>query len=167
MLTDAGTSRERAAAIAGLIGLSVVAGRVLVGRLFDWLFAPRVAAVVLVLTTIGWWPLAEGTPGGSYIAAIAIGFSVGAEIDILSYLTARYFGVAAYGRVYGVLYGAMLIGSASSSFWVGAAYDHFGSYRPALVAATVIMAIATSLLVALPRFEGEQGESRPGGGLLR
>ena len=46
-------------------------------------------------------------PGGKWsltttsVRSVAAGFVNGAEIDLLSYMTVRYFGIRHYGRIFG------------------------------------------------------------------
>lgn len=38
------------------------------------------------------------------MTALLIGLSLGAEVDMISFLTSRYFGMKSYGRIYAVIY---------------------------------------------------------------
>ncbi len=58
-------------------------------------------------------------PGFVLPAALLIGLSIGAEGDVTSYLTARYFGLRHYGRVYGCFYAVSAIGLGTSPLAIG------------------------------------------------
>lgn len=56
--------------------------------------------------------LAVGGTGLAVPGALIIGLSLGAEVDLMAFLTGRYFPRAVYGQTYGALYALVLIGSA-------------------------------------------------------
>jgi predicted MFS family arabinose efflux permease len=152
LLTDQGVGRLAAASTAGIIGIAVISGRLIVGALVDYLFAPRVAAVTLVLSGFGVVGMALAGPLLAPLAAFALGFAVGAEVDLMGYLCARYFGLASYGRIYGLLYGAFILGTGISPLWVGLMFDHFGTYKPALGVSVVLLALVVIWYCTLPDF---------------
>ena len=57
------------------------------------------------------------------MVAIALGLAVGAEIDIVAYLTTRYFGFRRYGVIYGWLYGMFIFGTGVGPPLMGAVFD--------------------------------------------
>src|SRR3546814_8111286 len=108
MLTDVGISPLAAAGLQSLFGISVIVGRLSVGAAVDYFFAPYVAAISMFFTVCGILALAIGGLAWAPIFAIAIGFVLGAEGDLIAYFTARYFGLAGYGQRYGMFYGSYL-----------------------------------------------------------
>src|SRR5262249_34315684 len=60
MLIDAGYPAPRAAQMASLLGLSLVTGRLLTGIAMDYVFAPRLAVVLMVVSAAGFATLALG-----------------------------------------------------------------------------------------------------------
>ncbi len=152
LLRDAGMDVAHAARIAALIGLGVILGRLGIGWVIDHLFAPFVAASIFAVTAGGCALLAYRGLDVAPLAAFLIGFSLGAEVDVLAYLTARYFGLRHYGFLYATLYAFFWIGAALGPAIAGELYDHFGNYQLALrviVGALLLGAIATA---SLPRF---------------
>lgn len=158
-LADEGVPPATAGAIAGLGGFSLIVGRVLTGWLIDRAFAPYVAAGMMAISAvcIGVMGLL-GAPAG-WLGAVAIGLSIGAELDLIGYLTARYFGMRAYGRIYGLLYAAVLFGSAMSPLAYGRVSDVTGGYALALFGAAAVLALAAILFLTLRRFP--EGEAQP------
>ena len=156
MLTDAGMPAVEAAGIQARLGLAVIVGRLTVGAAVDQFFAPRVAALSLCLTVAGIVALAIAGPSVAPLSAFAIGFALGAEVDLIGYLTVRYFGLAHYGRRYGVLYGAFILGTGFSPLLISSIAEHFGGYRPALWTCGSLVTIAALLLVTAPRFVTSQ-----------
>jgi MFS family permease len=151
-LADAGVAPAKAAAVASLGGVALIVGRVLTGWLIDHAFAPWVAAGMMAASAacIGALGLI-GAPAG-WLGAVAIGLSIGAELDLIGYLTARYFGMRAYGRIYGLLYAAVLVGSALSPLAYGRVADLTGGYAPALFGGAAVLLLAALLFLTLRRF---------------
>ena len=77
------------------------------------------------------------------------------EIDLTSYLTARYLGVKHYGLLYGILYIVVAIGGGFGPTLFGLAYDRMGSYSQILAvsaAGAVVSGLLLLTLGAYPRF---------------
>ena len=128
ILLDVGFTASAAVKIAGVIGIAVVLGRLLVGFAVDRIFAPRVAIAILIACISGVLALAFLGTAAAVPAAFVIGFSVGAEVDLMGYLVARYFGIQAYGQIYGRQYSTFLIATGLSPVILGAVRDATGSY---------------------------------------
>ena len=73
-----------------------------------------------------------------------VGVQQGAEIDLFAYFTAKRFGVARYGRVYGWLIAFGWIGNAVGILTFGWLFVAFGSYAvpEAIGAALLLMGAA-------------------------
>jgi MFS transporter, OFA family, oxalate/formate antiporter len=152
MLTDAGIDLARAAWIQGVLGIAVIVGRLAIGLLVDHFFAPRLAALTLSLTALGMLLLATAGTALSVPAAFAIGFALGAEVDLIGYLTARYFGLTWYGRLYGALYGAFVLGTGLSPVLIAGLQAIHGSYALPLYGCASLVAAAVVLFATAPAF---------------
>jgi MFS family permease len=156
LLGDAGLSSGEAAAGVTVLGLSLVAGRLLGGPLLDRFHAPHVAAAFVALATLGLLLLATGAEGAGLYAAVAlIGLGVGAEFDFMSYLVSRYLGLASYGRAYGFTYGAFQIGCAIGPVLLGRMYDANGNYAAALLIVAGATSTAALILALLPPYPSD------------
>lgn len=155
MLTDQGIEIATAAALQSNLGIAVIVGRIAVGALVDRYFAPYVAAVMVLATALALTALAVMGPTVAGPAAFAIGFALGAEVDLIGYLTARYFGLASYGRLYGVLYGAFVLGTGLSPLMIARLQANSGNYESALWTCAGLIAVAALLFATSPRFPGE------------
>ncbi|ODV42430.1 hypothetical protein AWV79_27120 [Cupriavidus sp. UYMMa02A] len=80
----------------------------------------------------------------------------GAESDLLAILASRYFGMQAFGRVYGWLYAAFMIGSAVGPLFLGMLFDKNGNYQNALVLCAIGLALSVILMFMLPAFPGKE-----------
>ena len=153
ILLEVGFTTKTAAKIAGVIGIAVVLGRLLVGFAVDRIFAPRVAIAILFACISGVLALALFGSAVAVPAAFVIGFSVGAEVDLIGYLVARYFGIHAYGQIYGRQYSTFLIATGLSPVILGAIRDATGSYTASLFTAAACMIVSATLFAKLPKFD--------------
>jgi MFS family permease len=155
LLRDSGLSLPQAARIASLIGVGVIIGRILIGWVIDRVFAPIIAALVFLVTASGCILLNIGGAPTAPVAAFLVGFAFGAEIDLIAYLTARYFGMRNYGFLYGIAYSMFSIGAAVGPAAVGHLFDVNGNYRSALFSMAVCLAFGAIAMLTLPRFGRE------------
>lgn len=153
ILLDIGLTISEAVKVAGVIGIAVVLGRLLVGFAVDRIFAPRVAIAILFACICGVLALAAFGSVVAVPAAFVIGFSVGAEVDLIGYLAARYFGMHAYGQIYGRQYSTFLIATGLSPVILGAVRDVTGNYTASLFTAAAFITLSAALFARLPRFE--------------
>jgi MFS family permease len=153
MLTDGGLSPVAAGRIAGEIGLAVIASRLLIGFLMDRLFAPRIAIAICVIAAAGFVILVVNGVSAASITAMTLGFAMGAELDLMGFLVARYFGLAEFGRIYGWLYGAFIFASGLGPLWVGALRDATGNYTLALEISVAGLLVACLGFLLLPRYK--------------
>ncbi len=149
MMTDHGISPSAAAKTAGLVGISTLLGRGAVGWLLDrtrtaYMLAGvcLVLAMVCVLLFLG-----GGTPLYS-LAAVLFGLVAGAEIDFIGFLVRKYFGPAAFGRLYALAFAASALGPGAAIG--GYSFDHFKSYHPALLFFISLCVVAAGLALAIP-----------------
>lgn len=157
LLIDRGMSPAAAASVASVLGLAVLFGRLGTGYLLDHLSGPLVAGVLFALAAGGCVVLAApDMPGWTLrLAVISIGLCAAAEVDLVSYLTGRFLGMRAYGRIYGWQLSVFFFGAAAGPFAAGYAYDQFHSYVPTLKIAAGSLLFGAVVLGSLgrpPRF---------------
>jgi len=154
LLMDRGFQAQEAAKIAGVIGVSVIVGRLLAGLLIDRYWAPLVTLPMLALPALACFLLAqpEVPAFAAILSAMLIGLAAGAETDLVAYLTARYFGLANYGRLYGLQYSVFGFASGISPFLFGKVFDVTGSYQPILYVAAVLFVLGAVALLTLGRY---------------
>lgn len=158
LLRDIGLSATQAGSVFGAFGIALILGRVAVGYLVDRVWAPGVAAVALSLPAIGCamlWGADASWPMGALVAAIAlVGVGTGAEFDLSAYLVSRYFGLAHYGRLFGIHLGLITAGSMLAPFMFAAMYKASGGYAPMLAYAAGCCIVGPLLLLTLGRMPG-------------
>jgi MFS family permease len=152
LLTDRGIPASQAVVVFSGIGASLIAGRMLCGFLLDRFFGPHVAIAFVILPAVGVLTLLGSADVSlTTIGAVLVGLAMGAEVDLIAYLQSRYFGLRAFGQIYGYLFAVFTVGTGLGPFVMGAAYDATGSYRPALMAFLGVLACAGWLLLRMPR----------------
>jgi len=152
LLLDAGLSPSAAGAYASAMGAAVIVGRVITGYLIDRIFAPYVASIVFIMVALGCITLASGGISFAIIAGIALGFGIGAEVDLIGYFTARYFGISNYGAIYGFQYSIFSLGAGISPLATGYIWDVTGNYNLALYIGSGLLLIGSLLMLKFPRF---------------
>ena len=155
MLGAQGFTPAQAASVMGVFGLSIFAGRIITGLLLDRFWAPLVTLPILCLPAVSCYLLATDhalTPSMAVLAAFLLGFSSGAETDLIAYLAGRYFGMANYGQIYGMLYMAFGMSTAVSATLYGWVRDSTGSYDAMLFAAAIMFVVGALLLLTLGRY---------------
>ena len=99
-------------------------------------------------------------PWGFLIAAILLGGSLGAEVDMLAYLTSRYFGLRCFAQIFGLLFGAVMLAMALGPVLFGAVFDATHSYAPLLMVGAPVCGVAALLTFALRPYD-ERARSGP------
>jgi MFS transporter, OFA family, oxalate/formate antiporter len=144
----------------GIVGMGILIGRVGVGFLLDRFWGPIVAFPVLCLPAIACYLLMGTNTDLQLItfAAFLLGFAAGAESDVIAFFAARYFGMAHFGRIYGMLYLPFGLFSAISPVLYGIVRDQTGSYDQMLIVASVLFVVGGALLLLLGKYPNEGQE---------
>jgi predicted MFS family arabinose efflux permease len=155
-LTDDGFSRDQAASVQSVFGISIIVGRVVVGYLVDRFWAPGVAAFCLAIPAAGAAMLhGSQTFETAALAAFLIGFAAGAELDLMAFLAARYFGLAHYAKIYSILYATLAVCSGTAPMIFASVYDATGSYDLGYSVASVLFLVSVVLILMLGRYPKE------------
>ncbi|MEE8307261.1 MAG: MFS transporter, partial [Gammaproteobacteria bacterium] len=77
------------------------------------------------------------------------GFAAGAEVDLMGFLVARYFGLRHFGKIYAAIYIGFALAPGITTPMLGAARDHYGNYSAGLYVAAVALVGAALLFVSL------------------
>lgn len=150
-LLEAGASSARAAELASMLGLAIIAGRLGVGWLLDHAPAVYVSAAVFALGAAGAFLFTLGDPGLVIFGVLSIGLLLGAEIDMMSYMTLRYFGVRSFGEIYGLLMGVYTMVTIGGPLLAAVLLATGGGYAAAYGAAAASFVVATLVLLVLSR----------------
>ncbi len=149
LLRERGFSPGNAAQIQAVVGVAVLVGRLGSGVALDRFSAPRVGAITFSLSALGCLLLLQSGPLLVGLAAFAIGLTIGAELDMMAYFISRYFGLASFGRLYGLAYGGILLTAGASPLLI-ARLDAIGGYPLALVVSAIGILLGAVILFFLP-----------------
>jgi predicted MFS family arabinose efflux permease len=150
MLTDRGLDVGQATATLSAVGLSTIVGRLVAGFLLDRFFAPYVAAGLFLLPLVAISLLTTDAAGAApVLAAVSLGFGLGAEVDVIGFLVGRYFGLRAYGEVYGYLFAIFTLGTGFGPVLMALCFDLTRSYDAALTAFAGALVCASMLVSRL------------------
>jgi MFS family permease len=83
---------------------------------------------------------------------VLVGLGLGAEVDMLAFLSSRYFGQRAFGQLYGYFFMCFSFGGATGRSLDGILFDRAGSYAPVLIVAAVSLVVAVGLLSRLGHY---------------
>ena len=154
LLIEKGFSATLANQIYSAFGVSLIAGRLLGGFLIDRIWAPGVTAAVMILPALSCllFLLASSTTPLMVVATVLVGFSAGAEYDMLAYLVSRYFGLKAYGKAYGAIIAITTLGSGMAPLLYGPVLDATGDYTLLLQIGFVAALLGAPLFMLLGRY---------------
>jgi sugar phosphate permease len=164
LLADRGYSVPAAAAIMSAVGLAGIVGRIATGLLVDLFFAPIITVIVFTLTACGLAGLWLGEAyAPSAIAAVVLGAGIGAESDLIGYLTSRYFAKAVYARVYGLAFFSLMIGQGAGAYAMGLWFDRVKSYDLMLAVFAALVLASGFLALRLGPYVHGPGEQEKTG----
>lgn len=146
-----GISGEGAGVMLAAMSIGMLAGRFVAGVSLDRFRADLVSFVTLGLPSIGLFIIASSwdAPTVLTFAVFCIGFSFGAEGDIIGFLVARHFGVEVYSSVMGLLTFCTSFSTASGALLLGMTMEKTGGYDLYLIIAGCGVLIGASLLLLL------------------
>jgi MFS transporter, OFA family, oxalate/formate antiporter len=134
LFMDRGLSAQQAATGAALAGLGALGARLCVGALIDRWHAPRVTALVFLLAGTG---LALNSWAVTFpllcIGTFLGGIAMGAEGDLLPFMIRRYFGLRAFGAIFGTMHSAYALGGVLGPIAYGLSYDRLHTYSPVML----------------------------------
>jgi MFS family permease len=161
LLTDRGVSVQSAAVASSILGFALLISRVGTGYLLDRFFAPRLAVLFFGGASVGISALMFGASGSiAFAAAFLIGMGMGAEGDLIAYLLSRYFGLKAFGTVYGYAFGAFVLSGAVGTLLMGLGFDLTHAYTVPLVGSCLAMLLAAWLMTQLGPYRYAPASSR-------
>lgn len=161
MLTDRGVSTEFATSLVGASGLALIAGRLLSGYFMDRFFGPYVAAIFFLVPLVGILMLTGSVERPILlVSAVVLGVGIGAEVDMLAFLAGRYFGLRAYGTIYGCLLGLFVFGSGVGPWLMSVSYERTNAYTWALGAFAAMLLGSAALITRLGPYRYVRGTTR-------
>lgn len=150
LFADSGVPAGTAAMATSLAGLALLVGRIACGYFLDRFFGPYVALAVCSLSALGIALLWSGATGGlALVAASLLGLGMGSEVDIITFLMSRYFGLRSLGRTIGFAFGAFVLAGGIGPLVMGLSFDRTGSYGLSLAGFFAATLVAGALVARL------------------
>lgn len=147
IFVDRGSNAQLAALASSLLGGGLLIGRTGSGYLLDRFFAPRVATLIFTGAACGIALLrVVSSPGPAFGAAFLIGLALGAEGDVMPFLTSRYFGLRSFGEICGIIFAGFSLSGGLGPYLMGAAFDAHHSYALPLNLFCVAALVAAALM---------------------
>lgn len=151
MMIDFGLTRDHIAAALPLVGIGAIVGRLGTGALLDrfpgnvvgaiGFLVPAIAVLILLLLGVG-GPL-------PFVVTFLFGVGLGVEIDVVAYISTRYFGLKNHGVLFGTITGGMAFAAGFGPMLASAAYDLSGSYRVMLLADMGLFVLSSLMVGSL------------------
>ena len=113
---------------------------------------------------IGILLLLSGQGAAAFAGALLVGLGMGAEGDLIAYLTSRYFGLKAFGELYGYAFGMFVLAGACGALLMGVGFDKTGSYTVPLLGFLAAIIVAITLFGQLGPYRygvAEPSEGKP------
>jgi len=165
ILSDTGATRNAAVAIAATAGIAGIFGKLLAGVLLDRIRSSLIPFAAFAVPAFGYFLLLDWFDSNAVltIGVMTIAFAGGAGFQITTYLVSRYGGLRNFGKIYGAISSAIMLGASIGPLVSGMLYDATGSYELLLAAAIPAVLVAAAMFLGLgpyPDFEAvpEEGE---------
>ncbi|MDR3513365.1 MAG: MFS transporter [Caulobacteraceae bacterium] len=128
--------------------------QIVIGRLLDAMPTPRIAAPMVLSSLAGLSLIVlTANPWLWMVGGFLTGVGSGSEYGLVPYALHRYFGRRAYGEIYGVVFGAVMLSMGFFPLAAAIIDDRFGSYDLAFAGVAACSTICGLLLLCLPRYE--------------
>lgn len=161
ILSGKGIDRSTGALMAGMIGVGSITGRLICGFLMDRTRGQLVGAAFFALPAISSAMLL--TYDGNFTLGCTIAFmqglALGAELDVMTYLVSRYFGLKNYGTLIGTIVGFLMVGNGAGPTIAGWVYDVTGSYQLFIIAAIPTFLLCSLLIASLGDYSREVAQA--------
>jgi len=150
ILTDKGFPVSQATLVLSVFALTCAVWQSTVGWILDRTESPRVTAPLYLVAALGLAIMQYGSGLAAMIAAGAmLGVALGTEFGMLGYLISRYFGVASFGAISGIMFAAVLLSQAIAPYLMDVAFDHTGSYGLPMSIVEAAMLCACAVIALL------------------
>ncbi|MBB3001479.1 MFS family permease [Paraburkholderia tropica] len=160
LLAESGAAPGTAAKYISLVGIGTICVRLICGWLSDYVQASWLMVFSCLVGAAGLLAIHFGGIRYAAFYAFSVGWTFGGEIDLVSYMCTRYFGLRVFPRVYAWQYGSLCIVAGIGPFSIGWLADRFGSYQPGLMLSALLAIAASAVFALMPRYEQNDASSK-------
>lgn len=147
LMTDRGEPLRDAIFALSMSGVALTVGRIVSGFCLDRFHGPFVACTFFLSAAIGVLLLAADI--SPFYGTMLCGLGIGAEVDLMAFLVSRYFGIRAFGAIYGLMFAIFSFGVGFGPYLMGLAHDYMHSYVPMMIVFEIGLAVSIALLLPL------------------
>lgn len=156
MLTSRGLSMTNAAYAMSFLGMGAFVGKFIVGWAMDRMSPPLVvgttrlfgAASAIILLFADHSISMEG----ACLAGVIAGIGIGGEIPLTAFMSARYFAMTHFARLYGWTFAGNRIASGVGPLCIAMMFDFNGDYMLALAGSAVLLLLSAVSIFTLESF---------------
>ncbi len=143
--------------------LGQLSGRLLAGLAIDRMNPYRVAFVTMALPSIGLFFLSSSLDAHTLVllSVYCIGFTFGAEGDVVAYLVAKRFGIDVYSSVMGLITAITSVSTSLGAILLGYTLSTTGNFNVFLVVTGVSVVLGALMLLLLGRNEKRDEAAHP------
>ncbi len=153
ILMDRGMKVAEATSVLSIFALFTVFGQIGTGYLLDIFRRPKLIAPFFFIPVLGLPLLLLSTNTPSLLLAGALmGLGMGTEFGLLPFCLSRYFGLKAYGKISGLVYGVIALTNGFFPVLMDVIFDLSGSYNIAINIVILVMISGTLIIALLPNF---------------
>jgi MFS family permease len=160
MLVDQGLSTQAAATVVSVYAFGTIVGRIACGLALDRFPTPIVTAISMGIPAVGFFLLGTELDGFGTIAfaMFIVGLSVGAEVDIMAFLVARYFNIRIYNSTLGLVHCVTFLTGAVGAGSISLTLKLADSFAPFLYIVSGTITVGGLLFLMLPRGQEKIGD---------
>lgn len=153
LLTERGLPIDTATTVMSCAFAGVIVGQLSSGFFADRFNSPRVVLPYFVSALIGVVIVhSQNDPAILIPGALMMGLGLGGEVSQNAYLVSRYFGLKAFGAIYGLTFAASAFGNGTGVILLGYIRDHFGTYAPGVWLVGGAMSASVICVALMPKF---------------
>lgn len=153
MLSERGVGVDTATTVMSFAFAGVVIGEFSSGFLVDRVNTPRIILPYFICALVGVLTVhIAATPPMLMLGGILMGLGLGGEVGQNAYLVSRYFGLKAFGAIYGMTFAASAIGNGLGLILLSYIRDHSGSYAGGRYLVGTAMTISVLCIASLRPF---------------
>jgi predicted MFS family arabinose efflux permease len=151
ILSSSGLSPVGAAIVASSLGLTTVLGKVICGLLVNRVPGHLISAGLLVLPVITFSALM--VPSDSVVLrtleVTPLGLALGGQLKMVVYMTTRYFGLRAFGSIFGFITVGLTVSSSGGPFLTSYLYDLAHDYHLVLTAGIPLALVGSLVMLSI------------------
>jgi MFS family permease len=161
ILTSTGLPRTDAIWLGGILGVAATFGQLASGALADRFPGHILSACYVLVLAVASATLLMPTESMllRLIPVTVLGLCGGAQTHVLPYLVSRYFGLQAFGKLFGVIASVMGVAVGMGPLLAGTIFDHTHAYDLLLMGCIPTVVVTAVLILSLGRYPDDPAKT--------